>query len=68
MAKRIREKLKILIEYTPNDAEDDWKLNVTVNDEFSQGLTTFGGSTPDLTLGMILKESKEIIEETLEGF
>ena len=66
MAKRIKEKLKILIEYSPNDYEDDWELNVTVNNEHSQSLTTFGGRTPDLTLGLILSETKDLVEEMLE--
>ena len=63
--KRIRDKLHIEIDYTPNDDGDDWELNVTVNGE-GQGLVPFGCSLPDLTLNRILDETKEIVEESLD--
>ena len=62
--KRIRDKLHIEIEYTPNDDGDDWELRVNVNGE-GQGVVPFGCSLPDLTLNQILKETKEIVEEVL---
>lgn len=62
--KRIRDKLHIEIDYTPNDDGDDWELNVTVNEE-GRCLIPFGCSLPDLTLNRILDETKEIVEEVL---
>lgn len=62
--KRIRDKLKIVIDYTPNDDGDDWELRVNVNGD-GLGVVPFGCSSPDLTLNQILKGTKEILEEVL---
>ena len=62
---RIKDELSVFIEYTPNSAEDDYELKVTVNGESTHSLTPFGQSMPDMTLDKILKETKEVIEEEL---
>lgn len=66
MSNRITERLKIEIEYRPNDDEGEFELNVTVNDSESQSIVPFATVNPkDMTLNEIFKEAKDIVKEIL---
>ena len=68
MSNRITERLKIEIEYRPNDNEEEFELNVTVNDSEGQSIVPFATVNPkDMTLNEIFKEAKDIVKEIL-GF
>lgn len=68
-ANRVREELKITIEYIPSgyyDTDEDWKLTVKFNDGNTHTLVPSGSRVEDLTINEFLQDIKDAIKEKLQ--
>lgn len=69
IAKRIKEKLHIEIDYVPNDYinKEDWELNIFLNGNKINTISNFSLIKKDLCFNEIFEEAKTSVKNELWG-
>lgn len=65
--KQVKKPLHVVVDYKPKSEEDEWKLQISVNDNFAGEFTIvpYLWSYRDLSVAQIVEYIKEQIEEEL---